>query len=209
MKLSEARDAYETLSGKASEIARQLSLAGIAVIWVFKSGTDQAPSIDQHLLRAALFIALALSFDFLQYLVGTTIWFVYFRKKEKEGKRLDGEPQAPAWFNWGFRASAGRCQGTDHSRTTSLGKPFLYWFLLRFGGDGNFSRYFAAHASLLRRPKQTSGISWLLIRSRALLLLAPANVGQAGSGYSTWSAEFASRRLPLRGLRHHFKAIAP
>jgi sugar/nucleoside kinase (ribokinase family) len=52
MKLSEVRDAYETLSGKASEIARQLSLAGIAVIWIFKSGTDQAPSIDQHLLRA-------------------------------------------------------------------------------------------------------------------------------------------------------------
>jgi len=99
MKLSEVRDAYEALSGKASEIVRQLSLAGIAVIWVFKSGTDPTPPIDQHLLRAALFIALALSFDFLQYLVGTTIWFVYFRKKEREGKKLGDELKAPAWFN--------------------------------------------------------------------------------------------------------------
>jgi hypothetical protein len=100
MKLSDARDAYETQSGKASEIARQLSLAGIAVIWVFKSGTDQAPTIDQHLLRAALFIVLALSVDFLQYLVGTTTWFIYFRNREKEGKKLEDEFDAPACLNW-------------------------------------------------------------------------------------------------------------
>jgi hypothetical protein len=100
MTLSEVRDAYQDLAGKASEIARQLSLAGIAVIWVFKAGSDQAPTIDQHLLRAAFCIALALSFDFLQYLVGTTTWFVYFRSKEKSGKKLADEFVAPAWFNW-------------------------------------------------------------------------------------------------------------
>ena len=32
------KDTYETLSGKASDIFRQLSLAGIALIWLFKVG---------------------------------------------------------------------------------------------------------------------------------------------------------------------------
>jgi hypothetical protein len=100
MKLSYVRDSYEALSAKASEIARQLSLAGIAVVWVFKSGTDQAPKIDQHLLRAALFIVVALSLDFLQYLIGTTTWFIYFRKKENEVTQMEDEIRAPAWFNW-------------------------------------------------------------------------------------------------------------
>ncbi len=100
MKLEYVRDSYETLSSKASEIVRQLSLAGIAVIWVFKSGTDQAPTIDQHLLRAALFIAVALTLDFLQYLVGTTTWFIYFRTEERKGTKLKDEIMAPGWFNW-------------------------------------------------------------------------------------------------------------
>lgn len=54
MDLQYVRDSYEQLSAKASEIIRQLSLAGVAIIWVFKSGTDQAATIDKHLLRAAL-----------------------------------------------------------------------------------------------------------------------------------------------------------
>jgi hypothetical protein len=78
MQLGDARSTYETLSGKASDIARQLSLAGIAIIWLFRVGSDKAPMIDRNLLRAALFIFLALFFDFLQYFVGTIIWFLYF-----------------------------------------------------------------------------------------------------------------------------------
>ena len=35
MKLSEIRVAYEELSGKLSEINRQLCFAGFAVIWIF------------------------------------------------------------------------------------------------------------------------------------------------------------------------------
>ncbi|HEY6253091.1 MAG TPA: hypothetical protein VI685_24290, partial [Candidatus Angelobacter sp.] len=30
----------------------------------------------------------------------TTTWFIYFRKKEKEGKQLGDEVKAPQWFNW-------------------------------------------------------------------------------------------------------------
>ena len=100
MQLSDARSAYEGLSGKASDIVRQLSLAGIAIIWLFRAGSDKAPVIDQSLLRAALFIFLALFFDLLQYLIGTAIWFLYFRYKEKHGASEKDEFLAPEKLTW-------------------------------------------------------------------------------------------------------------
>ena len=100
MKLGDTRAAYEALSGKASDIVRQLSLAGVGLIWLFKTETGSPAILDIHLLRAALFIFLALFFDFLQYLYGTTIWFIYFRYKEKQGTTEEMEFQAPASLNW-------------------------------------------------------------------------------------------------------------
>ena len=100
MKLADTRAAYEALSRKASDIVRQLSLAGVGLIWLFKTETASASILDIHLLRAALFIFLALLFDFLQYLSGTTIWFLYFRRKEKEGTTQIAEFEAPASINW-------------------------------------------------------------------------------------------------------------
>ena len=100
MQLVDARSAYETLSGKASDIVRQLSLAGIALIWLFRVGPDKTPVIDQGLSRAALFIFLALFFDFLQYLVGTLIWFLYFRYKETHGTSEEDEFLAPGRLTW-------------------------------------------------------------------------------------------------------------
>jgi len=100
MKLSETRAAYEALSGKASDIVRQLSLAGVGLIWLFKTETGSAAILNIYLLRAALFIFLALFFDFLQYLSGTTIWFLYFRHKENEGTTEEDEFQAPTSLNW-------------------------------------------------------------------------------------------------------------
>jgi hypothetical protein len=100
MQLGDARSAYETLSGKVSDIVRQLSLAGIAMIWLFRLGSDKAPVIDQSLLRAALFIILALFFDLVQYLVGTVTWFLYFRYKEKHGASEKDEFLAPEKLTW-------------------------------------------------------------------------------------------------------------
>jgi len=56
--------------------------------------------VDQNLLRAALFIFLALFFDFLQYLVGTVIWFLYFRYKERQGTSEKDEFLAPEKLTW-------------------------------------------------------------------------------------------------------------
>lgn len=103
MKLDDARGAYESLSGKASDIVRQISLAGVGLIWVFKSvasTSTSALSLDPALLRAALFIFLALLFDFLQYLIGTAVWFVYYRHKERTGTTESDEFLAPPQLNW-------------------------------------------------------------------------------------------------------------
>ncbi len=100
VRLDDVKNAYETLSGIASQIVRQLSLAGIGLIWLFNIGTGAKPTLPHPLLQAALFIFLALFFDLLQYLLGTFTWFLYFRKKERAGTPPDREFLAPAWINW-------------------------------------------------------------------------------------------------------------
>ena len=100
MKLRDIRDAYETLSGKASKIVRQLSLAGVALVWLFRSGQIDAPGLDLPLKRAALLFFLALFLDFLQYLSGTMIWHAYFAYKESQCVELEAEVTAPAQLNW-------------------------------------------------------------------------------------------------------------
>jgi hypothetical protein len=105
MKLDDARGAYEVLSGKVSDIVRQMSLAGVGLVWIFKSGTTTAFSLDPALFKAALFIFLALLLDFLQYFAGTVIWFAYFRYKEKKKTKATDEFLAPVqlnWPTWGF-----------------------------------------------------------------------------------------------------------
>lgn len=100
MKLEDARSAYEALSGKTSEIVRQISLAGVGIIWSFKSVSGQSFLLDSPLLKAALFIALSLLFDFLQYVLGATTWFIYFRYKERRGTGANEDFTAPPQLNW-------------------------------------------------------------------------------------------------------------
>jgi hypothetical protein len=105
MTLDSAREAYESLSGKASEVARQLSFGAIALIWIFRAGNERAFTLDRSLSRAALLVFLSLACDFLQYLTSATIWFVYFRCKEKQGIEPDDDFRANerlAWPGWVF-----------------------------------------------------------------------------------------------------------
>lgn len=100
MNLEDAKAAYESLSGKASDIVRQISLAGVGVIWIFKSGTGGSLSLEAPLLKAAFFIFLALLLDLLQYILGTIIWFLYFRHRESKGTKQSDEFLAPPQLNW-------------------------------------------------------------------------------------------------------------
>lgn len=99
MKLKDAREYYYFYSGKTSDIVRQLSLGGIALIWLFKAEKGGFEVIPQRLLLAALWLVAALALDFFQYIVGTGAWGWLSRKKEKAGATEAAEFTAPDWIN--------------------------------------------------------------------------------------------------------------
>jgi len=66
MKLDDIREQYWFYSGKASDISRQLALAGIGVVWIFKVDQPGLPKIPDALRAPMAFLVLALFFDFFQ-----------------------------------------------------------------------------------------------------------------------------------------------
>jgi len=101
MTLSDYLASYYELSGKASDVARQLAFAGIAVIWVFHEGRGSAVAVPATLIvPAALFIG-GLACDLLQYASGTLIWGAFHRIQEQRLGAGSKKPlTAPAYFNW-------------------------------------------------------------------------------------------------------------
>ena len=78
MKISEIRDAYYAASGKVSELVRQLALAGIAIIWLFRAGGENSGGIhfSHFLIWPLIFFVSSLTADFLQYVYFSLIWSV-------------------------------------------------------------------------------------------------------------------------------------
>jgi hypothetical protein len=100
MKLRDARELYYFYSGKTSDLVRQLGLAGIAIIWIFKYDVQGIPKIPLELLVPLILIVLGLALDLLQYAVATSIWGIFQRRKEISGITDDAEFLAPKQFNW-------------------------------------------------------------------------------------------------------------
>lgn len=91
MTLKDAREAYYDYSGKLSEITRQLSFAGIAVVWIFRTGDKTAAGIGwSHFLLWPLgSFVIALVADVLHYSYATVAWGSYHSCKEKEFQALE------------------------------------------------------------------------------------------------------------------------
>jgi hypothetical protein len=100
LNLKDCRDAYQELSGKASDLARTLSLSGIAIIWVFKNDTPNGPIVPQELFRPGFLVVLALAFDLFQYLSGAVAWGAFGRIQELRGVSPNQNFKAPRWINW-------------------------------------------------------------------------------------------------------------
>ena len=81
-KLEEVRNIFYTYSGKASEIIRNLSLAGIAIVWILK--TDDTQEIPQTLIYPLISFVLSLLFDLIQYLFGGVFWHYKTRDLERD-----------------------------------------------------------------------------------------------------------------------------
>jgi hypothetical protein len=100
MKLADLRQAYYDASAKTSELVRQMGFAGIALVWIFKSGTDTDPKLRNDFLYPAIFIVISLAFDLSQYIVASAAWGIYNRIKELQGVVEEEEFLAPSWINW-------------------------------------------------------------------------------------------------------------
>lgn len=106
MLLSEYRKRSHEYTAKASEITRQLCLAGVAIIWLFKSTDDKQvlaqatkPILEPYLVWPLFFLSLAMVCDLAQYVVGGIIWISFFRKKEKEFPNSDPDIKADDSLN--------------------------------------------------------------------------------------------------------------
>ena len=100
MEITKARDAYKYYTGKASDCNRSLSFAGIAVIWIFRTGEQDQPHLPKVLILALGLFAVSLAFDLLHYLVSSAIWGTFHRFKEKSIENENDDIQAPPWINW-------------------------------------------------------------------------------------------------------------
>ena len=97
MELKEYRKSARELTGKASEIARNLVLAGIGIIWIIRSDDINLTFNDPILLIPLTGFAIALFIDFMQYVIGGYIWMKFYRKKEAEGIAGDADIKSPPW----------------------------------------------------------------------------------------------------------------
>lgn len=100
MKLKDARDNYYFNSGKTSDLVRQLGLAAIAVVWLFKQDVGGIPKIPSALHLPLALVVLGLALDLLQYAVATAIWGIFNRFKERSGVTEEKEFNAPPQINW-------------------------------------------------------------------------------------------------------------
>jgi hypothetical protein len=84
MLVSEAQACYREFSGKASDLVRQLSFAGLAIIWIFHVDHAGATAkLPIALLWPGLTIVAALLLDFSQYAYCSAAWGFLARHLEK------------------------------------------------------------------------------------------------------------------------------
>lgn len=101
MKISELRDAYSKSTEKTSELVRNLGFAGIAVVWVLKTGEHSGGlKYSDELLRPLAFCVAGLSCDLLQYIYKSAAWgslnWYYWRKHHNN----DAEVSVSGGWNW-------------------------------------------------------------------------------------------------------------
>lgn len=119
MTLKEIRDDYVRYSANVSELSRNLSYAGIGIVWIFKHSSNSEEDVSTFMSSIPselkwpliLFIAV-LILDLFQYVIQTAIWYPYYvkhkeqHKNEKEDDVNLHEPEiysAIPWCFWLFK----------------------------------------------------------------------------------------------------------
>jgi hypothetical protein len=76
---------FSLYTGKVSDLVRQLSLAGIAIIWLFKGDGSKTPLVNPQMQTAAGLLLVALILDFLQYVLGAAHYTRWTIRLERDG----------------------------------------------------------------------------------------------------------------------------
>lgn len=101
MKLKDIRDSYYTHTASASSVSRQVSFAGIALIWIFKTQYGNSIILPNDLLLPALLLTMSLTSDLLQYISSSAIWGIFNRINEiKHGADFEGDIKTSKFLNW-------------------------------------------------------------------------------------------------------------
>jgi hypothetical protein len=102
MKLSDYRETFYKFSEKASDVARHLSFAGIALVWIFKIDAMPIPKVPDALLLPAALLALSLALDVLQYVGATCVWgiFQWWHERKLDDLSQDPELESPSFLKW-------------------------------------------------------------------------------------------------------------
>jgi hypothetical protein len=100
LKFKEFRADYYLFSGKASDIARQLALAGIAVVWIFKVQQGMNLTLPAALLLPALLFVATLGLDLLHYVLAALIWGAFTQWHRSRNVQDDDEVTASGVLNY-------------------------------------------------------------------------------------------------------------
>jgi hypothetical protein len=79
--LKDIGDRYSQSTTKGSDVNRQIDLAGLALIWIFKATDNRVPA---ELFLPGLLLVTALGLDLFQYLLAAATHFVYYLVYEKQ-----------------------------------------------------------------------------------------------------------------------------
>lgn len=93
-------EAYNDYTKRASENVRQLALASIAIIWLFKSNAGTGLVLAPSLAFALGLAIIALAIDFLHYFYGAAAWGILNRLKELDNVPLAQEFKVRPAINW-------------------------------------------------------------------------------------------------------------
>ncbi|MEU6934326.1 hypothetical protein AB0A05_34855 [Streptomyces sp. NPDC046374] len=90
MKLYEARENFYQAADTASQVARQLALAGIAVFWLLSGGLHPpGGGLSTGLFYAGLALSVAVFLDLFQFLWKASAWAFWSHLKENALEKAD------------------------------------------------------------------------------------------------------------------------
>ena len=89
MTIKDIQETADVNTSSASLAARQLALAGIAIIWIFNQIGINEISIQKDYIIPLYLFSLTLAFDLIQYTYAGIAWNILTVSKEKKDNKSD------------------------------------------------------------------------------------------------------------------------